>query len=155
MVYLVWYILVSVLLKSIDNNNSVINSFPNSPENWFLLFSFLHAQRRPHFHTKNNHVFYPPSLQLQSTLSPPLLLLSSHSVMSDSCDAVDCSMPGSSVPGISQGRILEWVAIFSSRASSWPKDQTRISWIAGISFTAEPLGKALSLWPTVNLSTCA
>ena len=35
----------------------------------------------------------------------------SCSVMSDSCDPVDCSLPGSSVRGILQVRILEWVAI--------------------------------------------
>ena len=36
----------------------------------------------------------------------------------------DCSPPGSSflLPGISQARILEWVAISSSRRSSWPRD---------------------------------
>ena len=33
----------------------------------------------------------------------------SHSVMSDSCDPTDCSLPGSSVHGISQARVLEWV----------------------------------------------
>ena len=35
------------------------------------------------------------------------------------CDPVDCSSPGSSVHGILQARILEWVAIPSSRGSSW------------------------------------
>ena len=35
--------------------------------------------------------------------------------MSDSWDPMDCSLPGFSVHGISQARILEWVAIFSSR----------------------------------------
>ena len=34
------------------------------------------------------------------------------------CDLMDCSLPGSSVPGISQARILEWVAISYSRGSS-------------------------------------
>ena len=37
---------------------------------------------------------------------------------------MDCSLPGSSVHGISQGRILEWVAISSSRGSSQPWDWT-------------------------------
>ena len=45
------------------------------------------------------------------------------------CDPVDCSLPGSSVPGISQARILEWVAISFSRGSSLPRDQTCISCI--------------------------
>ena len=42
-------------------------------------------------------------------------------------DSVDCSPPGSSVHGISQVRILAWVAISSSRESSWPRNRTRIS----------------------------
>ena len=44
-------------------------------------------------------------------------------------------LPGSSVHGILQARILEWVAIFSSRRSSWPRDRTRVSCIAGGLFT--------------------
>ena len=43
------------------------------------------------------------------------------------CDPVDCSLPGFSVHGISQTRILEWVAISFSRESSWPRSQTHIS----------------------------
>ena len=43
------------------------------------------------------------------------------------CSPMDCSTPGSSVHGISQTRILEWVVISSSRGSSWPRDQTRAS----------------------------
>ena len=38
------------------------------------------------------------------------------------CDPMDCSPPGSSVHGILQARILEWVAMPSSRRSSWPRD---------------------------------
>ena len=47
------------------------------------------------------------------------------------CDSRDCSHPGSSVHGILQARILEWVAISFLRASSWPRDQTPVSCIAG------------------------
>ena len=43
------------------------------------------------------------------------------------CDPMDCSPPGSSVCGIPQARILEWVAVSSSRASSWPRDWTWVS----------------------------
>ena len=46
-------------------------------------------------------------------------------------DPMNCSPPGSSVPGISQARILEWVAISSSRLSSQPRDWTQVSYIAG------------------------
>ena len=45
------------------------------------------------------------------------------------CDPKTCSLPGSSVHGISQERILKWVAISSSRRSSWPRDQTWVSCI--------------------------
>ena len=51
------------------------------------------------------------------------------------CDPLDCSPPGSSVHGISQARILEWVAISSSRESSPPRDQTQISCTSGRFFT--------------------
>ena len=44
------------------------------------------------------------------------------------CDPMDCSPPGSSVHGISQARILQWIAI-SFRRSSLPRDQTCNSWI--------------------------
>ena len=40
---------------------------------------------------------------------------------------MDCSLPGSSVHGISQARVLEWVAIFSSRGCSQSRDGTRVS----------------------------
>ena len=52
---------------------------------------------------------------------------------------MDCSPPGSSVHGISQTRILEWVAISFSRASSQTRDPTGISYIGGGFFTTEPL----------------
>ena len=59
------------------------------------------------------------------------------------CNPMDLSLPGSSVHGILQARILEWVAIFFSRQSSWPRDRTRVSWIADGFFTPEPPGKPL------------
>ena len=59
----------------------------------------------------------------------------SPSVMSDSCEPMDCSPPGSSVRGILQARILEWGAISFSRRSSWPRDWTWVSCIAGRFFT--------------------
>ena len=46
------------------------------------------------------------------------------------CDPMDCSSPGSSVHGILQARILEYVAIPFSRGSSQPRDQTQVSGIA-------------------------
>ena len=51
------------------------------------------------------------------------------------CDPMDGSLPGSSVHGISQARVLEWVAIPFSRGSSQPRDCTRVSRTASGFFT--------------------
>ena len=51
------------------------------------------------------------------------------------CDPTDCSLPGSSVHGILQAKILEQVAIPFSRDPSWPRDGTQVSYIAGKFFT--------------------
>ena len=56
------------------------------------------------------------------------------------CDPVDCNLPGSSVHGILQARIVEWVAISFSRGSSRPRDWTRVSRLAG---------KHFNLWATI------
>ena len=56
-------------------------------------------------------------------------------VPSDSCDPMDCSLPGLSLHGISQARILEWVAISFSRGSSRPRNWTRVSRSVGRRFT--------------------
>ena len=69
------------------------------------------------------------------------------------CDPMDCSPPGSSVHGIYQARILEWVVISSFMRSFQPRNQTHISCISHI-------GKwILYHWPTweachINLSCC-
>ena len=49
------------------------------------------------------------------------------------CDPVNCSPPGSSVRGIFQATMLEWIAISFSRGSSWPRNQTPVRF-----FTTEP-----------------
>ena len=56
--------------------------------------------------------------------------------------AADCSPPGSSVHGILQARILEWVAFPFSRGSSRPRDQTQVSHTAGRCFTIWATRKA-------------
>ena len=55
------------------------------------------------------------------------------------CNPMDCSPPGSSVHGVLQARILEWVAIPFSRGPSRPRDQ---SWVSHIS------GKFVTVWTT-------
>jgi len=51
------------------------------------------------------------------------------------CNPMDCNLPGSPAHGIIQAWILEWVAILFSRGSSWPRDWTQVSCIAGRPFT--------------------
>ena len=63
------------------------------------------------------------------------------------CDRKDCSPPGSSVLAISQTRILEWVAISYSKASSWPRYWTCLFCIAGRFFY--PLSRQGEAWYTV------
>ena len=60
-----------------------------------------------------------PKLESEVTQSCPTL-----------CNPMDCSPQGSSFHGIFQARILEWVAISSSRGSSQPRDLTHISCVA-------------------------
>ena len=48
------------------------------------------------------------------------------------CEPRDCNPPGSIVHRIFQAKILEWVAISSSRGSSWPRGRTHLSCISGI-----------------------
>ena len=55
------------------------------------------------------------------------------------CDPVDCSLPGSSLHGILQARILERVTISFSRGSSQPRDRTQVSHIGG---------RCFNLWAT-------
>ena len=57
------------------------------------------------------------------------------------CSHMDCSPPGSSVRGISQARILDWVAMSSCRGSSWPRNWTCVSCTAGRFFATELPGK--------------
>ena len=60
------------------------------------------------------------------------------------CDPIDCSLPGSSVHGIFQARILEWVAISFSRRSSWLRHWTWVSSIVGRLFTIWATREVLS-----------
>ena len=67
-------------------------------------------------------------------------------------DPMDCGSPGSSIHGIFQARILQWVTISFSRGSSWPRDPTEVSCsscIVGGFFISEPPGKP---WEGVQFS---
>ena len=64
------------------------------------------------------------------------------------CSSMDCSLPGSSVHGILQARILEWVAISFTRGSSWPRDRTCVSCIGRqILYHLSHLGELVQQFP--------
>ena len=71
-------------------------------------------QKQKHMYQWNTIVYIPQSLQSCLTL----------------CDPMDYRLPGSSVHGISQARILEWVAMHSSRGSSQPRNRTCVSYVS-------------------------
>ena len=59
---------------------------------------------------------------------------------------VDCSLPGLSVHGILQARILVWIAVPCSRGSSQPRNQTQVSCVAGGFFTTRATRQAQEYW---------
>ena len=66
------------------------------------------------------------------------------------CDPMDCSLPGSSIHGIFQASVLEWVAISFSKESSRPRDETQVSCIVGRRFTVwARKGHKVGVW--INL----
>ena len=73
-------------------------------------------------------------MEASSSLSTSLLISTCMQAQSLShvwlCNPIDCSPSGSSVCGISQARILEWVAISFFRGSSWPRDQNYVSCVS-------------------------
>ena len=92
------------------------------------------------------------STNTQSTRNIILAIVLCTSVVSNTLWPMDYSPPGSSAHGMFQATILEWDAIFSSRGSSQPRDQTCVSWMVGgfyfilfyfilFYFTTEPPGK--------------
>ena len=79
---------------------------------------------------------------LQSSLIWCLSVCSVDQSCPTLCNPIDCSPAGSSAHGIFQARILEWADISFSRGSSWPRDRTWVSCVAGrFFFTTELPGK--------------
>ena len=110
--------------KSVSTTDAHLNN--TSYESWnthlkqtIYAFNYLPTQ------TRSYHLFF---LSLHFVCVCVHML--SHSVGLTLGDPTYCSPPGSSVHGIFQTRILEWIAISSSRGSSQPKDQTCIYWVS-------------------------
>ena len=95
--------------------------------------SLTERQICPKINDKSN--FYWSQVRDQSIF---LLLLPFTQSCPTLCDPMDSSLPGFTVHGIFQARILEWAAVSFSRESSQPRDRTRVSCLAGSFFTAKP-----------------
>ena len=109
-----------------------------------IVFTSLEAPRVPSFRD------FKLGFTLQAWLIKSLAIdKESESEVTQSCltlcDPMDYSLTGSSVHGIFQARILEWVSISFSRRSSWHRDQTQVSRVVGRRFT---------FWATREVDTC-
>ena len=90
-----------------------------------MLLHFLHDPSGNILRAITSHLLHSPLMKWSkvSQLCPTL------------CYPMDCSLPGSSVHGIFQARVLEWVAISFSRGYSRPRDRTQVSRTVGRQFT--------------------
>ena len=107
-----------MLVSAVQQSESVIHVCT-------FLESFSHIG---HYRVLNR---VPCAISTCLLLSILYMCVLSHSVVSNSLWPPDCSLPGSSVCGIFQPRILEWVAMLTSRGSSPLRDRTQVSHIAG------------------------
>ena len=96
----------------------------------FSPFSFIPVPDQP---AKSPHIHKALSMHVKSLQSYPTL-----------CYTMDCSPPGCSVHWILKARILEWIAMLSSRESSQPGDQTCVSWVSCITGDSLSLGHCRS-----------
>ena len=111
-------------------------SFPHSK--WILIQCAVTRRKREGNYVSENMIELVNFLLSLFWVKVKVLVILSSGTL---CDPMDCSQPGSSVLGISQANIQEWVAIPCSRISSSPRDQAWVSCIAGRFFTSEPPGK--------------
>ena len=112
----------STISSSVIPFSSRLQSFPASGLSQ-MVFSALHIR-------------WPKYWSFSFNISP------SNQPCPTLCDHMNCSPPGSSVHGIPQARIVEWVAISFSRESSWPRCWISISCIAGGLFTRNHQGSS-------------
>ena len=116
------------------HTHTYIHSQPCTHTHTHMLIPFLPYIFVAHMHltpfsaelSGNSHVLslFPNTASCITVRAKPLQLCLTL------CDSMDCSPPGSSVHGILQARVLEWVAMPSSRGSSRPRDPTLVSCIS-------------------------
>ena len=105
-----------------------------------LILEKFHAEAaRTHYQTWQNNfsvlIFFSPNNK--SNICPFVPTL---------CDPMGCSLPGSSVRGILQARVLEWVAVSFSRRSSQPRIEPGSPILRADTLPSEPLGNTLEIY---------
>ena len=126
---------------------SIISCHPSTCKHIWVFLSCKQNKHNSHKERHINSAYYP----LLSKWSP-CVCASLLQLCLTLCDPKDCSPPGSSLHGILQVRILEWVAMPSTRGSSPPRDRTGISFvscIAGGFFTSWVTREAPSKWSVI------
>ena len=113
--------------------NRIVENLAEEIHRFWTILIFQHL-RQPviFFISESQHIVIIQSLTC-------VLLVQSCPTL---CNPMDYSPPGSSIHGMLQARILEWVAISFSRGSSQPRDQTWVSCIVGNSFPSESPGSS-------------
>ena len=116
---------------------------PHLTSGHYILQEHFCLAQIPLFFTAHGEAYGKPdlSISLPQIITHHKCISVSHSVGSNS---LDCSWPGSSAHGILQARMLEWVAMPFSRGSSWPRDWTWVSCVAGRFLTIWATREALS-----------
>ena len=112
---------------------------------WSLLKVVTIWQEKEDLRKSNHKTFIQKKWQQKVSKKVVIKLLSSthccYCLVAKSCltlcHPVECSLPGSSAHRILQARILEWVAISFFRGSSWPRNQTLITCLAGRFFSSQ------------------
>ena len=110
----VLFVIHSILLHTLTSNSSIFTE-QTCTEALFKRFVTQSCYELIHLFLWKLVWYKQQTLLLLSWLSP------------SRCNPMDCHPPGSSVHGISQTRILEWVAISFLQGSFWPRDWTHIS----------------------------
>ena len=120
---------------------SALHTYTHTTINWNTtkescikdLLAFTLGPRQPILNTFLRVIFWPKSHITSLLNSKPFMHVC---ICAQSCPILchpmDCSLTGSSVHGIFQARIMEWVAISFSRGSSWSKDRTHVSCVSCI-----------------------
>ena len=136
---------------------------------WFS-YTHTHTHTHTHIYIIFFQILFPCKLlqnieysSLCYIVGPCWLSIYIHSHESESCSVMSnsfattwtvCSLSGSSVHGIFQARILEWIAISFSRGSSWPRHRTGVSCIAGRFYTISATREAIysSIYLLISIS---